>query len=342
MTELRFDPDKAHKAQKAMFAALITASSAVERPLRNVTFPEMPASVDGATREGIANAIALMADARVAAASVASALKSRAQILGVHDKVAEMSNWWTVGDIAIGLTGGDAFYKTFGGLDITDPDWNPIEGKFGGWQHTDYSAKDQALAWGNFMLNFVGGPIIKATAKGGRRLLRLGKSTRPKKPVPAPKIADPTKPFTPQQLSDAWTHKVRMYASDSFGPMNPGPLPAKIAETFRSNTYNRVIAESDTLMYRVHGPGGELGSWWSRTPPRGSLQARLDNAVLREWGSPMNQLNVVRVPKGSLYFEGIAGPQVSKKTGESMVGGGTQVYLPYIDPAWQVRLSHAG
>lgn len=168
MTELRFDPDKAHKAQKSMFNALIEMNNGVERRLRNVALPEMPATVAGSVRQGIAHAVAIMADARVVAANVASVLKGKAQDLGVYDKAAELSKWWTAGDIAISVTGADAFYKSFGGLDVTDPNWNPLEGKFGGWQDTNYSKSEQAAAWASFGLNFVGGPVVKGVYRGGR------------------------------------------------------------------------------------------------------------------------------------------------------------------------------
>ena len=342
--EYRFDPDSAHKGQKAIFLALRHMNDWVERPLRRVNLPEMPPSVKGAVAEGLASAIAVMADARAAAGAVASTIHAKAQDLGVYDKAAELSKWWTAGDIAISVTGGDAFYKSFGGLDITDPNWNPAQGKFGGWQETNYSKEEQAAAWASFGLNFLGGPIIKGVAKGGKwalRGLRGQKAAKGSKTLEATRVANEAR--YAQQLSDAGVHRATM--NRQFGPTRKGPLPefvinkegkrVQIAEGFRSSTYSQVVESTDTLLYRVHGPGGELGSWWTRTPPRGPLQARLDSAIRPEWGNPMTEITVVSVPKGNPFFEGAVAAQ------GSMVGGGTQVYIPHVPDAWKVALQNA-
>lgn len=155
MSELRFDPDEAHKAQKRMFAALIEMNNGVERPLRNVALPEMPPAVASTVRQGVANAIGIMSQARVAAAAVASTLKGRAQELGVYDKPAELSKWWKVGDamvFAAEFTGTDIIYKTN----------RAISGE-GSWDDVGSSA----FAFGTTVF---GGPAVKGITKGAKAL----------------------------------------------------------------------------------------------------------------------------------------------------------------------------
>lgn len=81
-----------------------------------------------------------------------------------------------------------------------------------------------------------------------------------------------------------------------------------------------VVAESDTLMWRVHGDeAGQLGGWLSPTRPNSSLQAMRDLAL-----PPQNSaefLSPVLVPKGTRYQIGTAAEAFGQP------GGGTQILL---------------
>lgn len=69
-------------------------------------------------------------------------------------------------------------------------------------------------------------------------------------------------------------------ASVRYGPHMEGPLGRDVANNFRGGSYSQVTLESDTIMYRVYGGDAqELRAWWSRTPPKGPLQARMDLAL---------------------------------------------------------------
>jgi hypothetical protein len=52
----------------------------------------------------------------------------------------------------------------------------------------------------------------------------------------------------------------------TYGPMNKGPLPDAVANTFRSGTYSEVVTQGETTLYRVYGgEAGEICSYWTTT-----------------------------------------------------------------------------
>ena len=113
--------------------------------------------------------------------------------------------------------------------------------------------------------------------------------------------------------------------------MNQGPLPIAIANTFRSGTYTKNILETEIILYRTYGgKAGELGSYWTRSKPTGSLQSIIDSALNPIWGNTANNVVKIKVPRGTTFFEGIA-----EKQG-SLVGGGNQIWIERVDPAWIV------
>ncbi len=120
--------------------------------------------------------------------------------------------------------------------------------------------------------------------------------------------------------------------SVTWNPVNgPGPLSADVAATFRSSTYTQTVLTEDTTLYRVYGGNaGPLGSYWTRTPPSGPLQSTIDSALDPAWGNTAENVNTIVVPKGTTIYEGTAAPQ------GGLVGGGNQVYVPKVDPNWQV------
>jgi hypothetical protein len=118
-----------------------------------------------------------------------------------------------------------------------------------------------------------------------------------------------------------------------YGPMNKGPLPESIANTFRSGTYKEVITTESTTLYRVIGDNGSVtGGYWSRTKPQGPLQSVIDLALDQNWGNTATRVVEMEVPVGTRIFEGVAAPQ------RGLTGGGNQVYfdkdLNPIDEDW--------
>jgi RHS repeat-associated protein len=116
-----------------------------------------------------------------------------------------------------------------------------------------------------------------------------------------------------------------------FGPVTPGPLPQGVANTFRGGSYVETRLRRTTSLYRVYGGrSGKIGTFWTRTPPSGPLQARIDLALNPAWGNTANQTVRIDVPAGTTVFEGAAAAQ------GRLVGGGNQVVVPRVDPDWIV------
>lgn len=122
-------------------------------------------------------------------------------------------------------------------------------------------------------------------------------------------------------------------ATRRWGPATgAGPLGEKVAGTFRGGSYTEMVTGEATTLYRAHGgTAGELGSYWSRTAPTGPLQARMDSALLPEWGNTATNISTIRVPSGTKIFDGFAAPQ------GGLPGGGSQVFIPKVDPSWLVK-----
>lgn len=116
------------------------------------------------------------------------------------------------------------------------------------------------------------------------------------------------------------------------GPLNPGPLADDVAGTFRTGTYNAVTSAEPTTLYRVYSdPARQLGPYWTRTRPTGPVQSIIDNALYPAWGNRATSWTQIRVPGGTTFYEGAAAAQ------RGLVGGGNQVFLPWVDDAWVVR-----
>jgi RHS repeat-associated protein len=121
-------------------------------------------------------------------------------------------------------------------------------------------------------------------------------------------------------------------SSVRFGPINPGSLPEKVAQTFRGGSYTETILSQPTVLYRAYGgTSGQLGPFWTRTPPSGQLQARMDLALRPEWGNTATKVVKIEVPAGTKIYEGFAEAQ------GSLVGGGSQVVIPKVDPRWVIQ-----
>jgi hypothetical protein len=117
-----------------------------------------------------------------------------------------------------------------------------------------------------------------------------------------------------------------------YGPLNPGPLADDIAVTFRSSSYTARTLEEPMTLYRVIGDAGRAdGSFWTATRPQGPLQAVVDLAIDQTWGNPATTVIKARIPAGTTIYEGAAAAQ------RGLVGGGSQVYIPRVNPEWIVQ-----
>ena len=114
-----------------------------------------------------------------------------------------------------------------------------------------------------------------------------------------------------------------------FNPTLKGPLPATIVADFTGGSYSQVVLGQDVTLYRVYGgTTPKIGPWWSRTPPNGPLQSQMDFSLPP--GNPGTKVVTIRVPKGTVIFEGRAAAQLGK------LGGGDQIYIQEVKPTWEV------
>lgn len=117
-----------------------------------------------------------------------------------------------------------------------------------------------------------------------------------------------------------------------YGPVNSGPLPMAVANTFRGGSYTATTLSEATTFYRAYGgTARQVSSFWTRTPPSGPLQSRIDLALDPRWGNTATQIAEIRVPAGTTVYEGAAASQ------SGLSGGGSQVFIPTVNPAWIVR-----
>ena len=117
-----------------------------------------------------------------------------------------------------------------------------------------------------------------------------------------------------------------------YGPLDTGPLPEAVAKTFRGGSYTGTVISEAMTLYRVHGgTAGELGLYWTRTAPMGPLQSQIDLAILSAWGNTATRVTTIRVPPGTLLFDGFAAGQ------GGLLGGGSQVVIPNVNPSWIIR-----
>jgi len=120
-----------------------------------------------------------------------------------------------------------------------------------------------------------------------------------------------------------------------YGPHTTGPLSKDVAATFRGGSYSQVKLGQNTTLYRVYGGSSrKMGPYWTRVKPGGPLQSQLDSALAPQWRNTAQNVVKIQVPKGTVIFEGAAAPQ-STGVGQ-LLGGGNQVYIPKVDPAWIV------
>jgi hypothetical protein len=119
----------------------------------------------------------------------------------------------------------------------------------------------------------------------------------------------------------------------TYTPLNgPGPLGEKVGSTFRSGTYTELTTTEPTTLYRVWGgKSAEIGPYWTRTPPSGPVQSVIDSALDPAWGNTATNVTKIQVPPGVKIYEGVAASQ------RGLVGGGSQVFVPKVDPGWIVR-----
>ncbi|WP_313700829.1 hypothetical protein [Pantoea sp.] len=64
----------------------------------------------------------------------------------------------------------------------------------------------------------------------------------------------------------------------------------------------------------------------------------MDSAVLPEWGNTFQNQAIIKIPKGTKYYEGNAAAQTGTEgTHPTLHGGGTQIFLPTPNNEWIIK-----
>ncbi|OLL30852.1 hypothetical protein BTH42_14850 [Burkholderia sp. SRS-W-2-2016] len=124
--------------------------------------------------------------------------------------------------------------------------------------------------------------------------------------------------------------------------MTPGALGGDIAGTFSGGRYATMQLDQPLTVYRAWAPGQsrEFGAFWSLEQPSGSLQTRIDSALLPEWGNirgtsfstQASQYTTMQLPAGTNLHIGEVGSQ-----GSAWVGGKSQLLIDGgAQPLWKI------
>jgi hypothetical protein len=104
-----------------------------------------------------------------------------------------------------------------------------------------------------------------------------------------------------------------------------------VAQTFKDGIYSTTTLQEDLVLTRYSGGRSQpIGQFWTRTTYSSPGRAQQYLALPPE-NTAVNT-TTIRVPAGTTVYEGKAAAQ--EAWGEN--GGGNQVFIPYVDPAWIV------
>jgi len=106
-------------------------------------------------------------------------------------------------------------------------------------------------------------------------------------------------------------------------------LPEWMKPTFTDSEYRTVVTNEDIILYRVYGgKAKDTGAFVTTAPAGNRIQAKIDSALLPEWGGSKEFEAKILVPKGTVLNIGKIAPQTIKSTGTVLKGGDDQILLP--------------
>jgi filamentous hemagglutinin len=149
---------------------------------------------------------------------------------------------------------------------------------------------------------------------------------------------DPGHP-APGATYDALKNRIRgtvLKESDAL-TLGGGPLGLKNSATFSGGRYATIQLDRPITVYRAWTPGQsrEFGQFWALEKPIGSLQTRIDSALLPEWGKIENtpfyaqatHWVSIKIPAGTVIHIGEVGSQGGAWLGaksQLLIKGGPQ------------------
>ena len=158
------------------------------------------------------------------------------------------------------------------------------------------------------------------------------------------KVIGKAKGTTPASTYKKIVDQVSGKILDEADALNPGALGDELkglAETFSGGRYATIELDRPLIAYRAWTPGqsNEFGAFWTLEKPQGSLQSRIDSALLPEWGkvrgtafnAQATHYSVIEIPAGTKIHIGEIGSQ-----GGMWVGGKSQLLIDGgTKPAWK-------
>ena len=102
-----------------------------------------------------------------------------------------------------------------------------------------------------------------------------------------------------------------------------------VAQTFKGGQVAATTLQQDLTLLRYSGGGSQpVGQFWTRTAY--SSPGRAQQYLALPPGNTATTVTSIRVPSGTTIYQGRAAAQPQW----SALGGGSQVYIPHVDPAW--------
>lgn len=113
----------------------------------------------------------------------------------------------------------------------------------------------------------------------------------------------------------------------------PCPLDKDKASKFTGHSYDEIVLEKDTVLYRAyHSPAAAPdGLWWKRSPNAKGTSAIIGNAIPTRAGNYADHMARIRVPKGQTIYEGKSAAQ------GGLAGGDDQIFLKNVESSWMIK-----
>ena len=216
-----------------------------------------------------------------------------------------------------------------------------------------WKKEENARAIGEIAGGFLGGAVAKGISKTivkKSENLNIGKLFEKVKTAPVVKnyynVIGTTKEenFKIRNITSKYDD---FYGYEYNAYTNPGPL-AELNDhphlNFYGGRYNSRVLTEDTIYYRAGDANNKYGRYFVETPPKSVIQVRMDTAVKPYWTnkrtgmwekndlgidisgkSKIEKIYTVRVPAGTVIYEGPVAPQ-----GGMYLGGmeTNQIFLP--------------